>query len=280
MRAPRPNDRFLRCFGTKRPLFGVIHLEPLPGSPRFASSLAAIERRALADARACLDNGAAGLVIENFGDVPFRRDEAEPQVIAAMASIARAVRQLAPDAALGVNVLRNASLAALGIAVGTGLDFIRVNVLSGVAVTDQGILEGRAAELLRMRRALEAERVAILADVRVKHAAPLREAPLEIEIEELIARAGADAVLVTGATTGRPPSRRHLEAAVAAARGARVLVASGVDPLGVSDLAAADGFVVGSALERGGRAGRPVDPARVARMVAAIAALPARRRPA
>ena len=44
----------------------------------------------------------------------------------------------------------------------------------GVVATDQGMIEGCAAELLRARATLD-RRIAILADVRVKHGLPLHE---------------------------------------------------------------------------------------------------------
>ncbi len=55
----------------------------------------------------------------------------------------------------GINVLRNDGRAALAVAHAAQADFIRVNVLAGVRVTDQGIVEGIAHELLRDRSLLD-----------------------------------------------------------------------------------------------------------------------------
>ena len=74
---------------------------------------------------------------------------------------------------IGVNVLRNDAIAALSIAHACEANFIRVNVLSGAVVSDQGLIQGRAAELVRLRHAW-ASPIQILADVGVKHAAPWR----------------------------------------------------------------------------------------------------------
>ena len=81
--------------------------------------------------------------------------------------------EASPGIAIGINVLRNDARAALAIAAVVGAACIRVNVHTGARVTDQGLVEGRAAETLRLRRALGAESVAIWADVNVKHSAPL-----------------------------------------------------------------------------------------------------------
>ena len=66
-------------------LIGVVHLQPLPGSPRWRGNLSAIAKAAVADARAYERGGADALFIENFGDVPFTRGQVAPETIAAMA---------------------------------------------------------------------------------------------------------------------------------------------------------------------------------------------------
>ncbi len=256
-------------FGRGRTLIGVVHLAPLPGSPRASESLSRIRESAIADARAYFDHGADAVIVENFGDAPFHRDIAEEQVVAAMAVIGSDLKSLAKGKPVGVNVLRNAALSALAVAVGAELDFLRVNVLTGAAVTDQGIIEGRAAELLRRRRMLESD-CRILADLRVKHATPMRTEDVAVEVEELLDRALVDAILVTGKTTGRAPGHEWLDAVAACSKGAPVLVASGATADNLRSFTAARGFVVGTALKQGGEISRPVDPRRVARFRSAM----------
>ncbi len=241
-------------------LIGVIHLPPLPGSPRVRLPLAEVEAQVERDAAALAEAGFDAVVVENFGDAPFFKEEAPAVTIAAMTRCALAARRAAPRLALAINVLRNDGAAALAIAAATGAAAIRVNVLTGARVTDQGIVEGRAAELLRLRRALDAEAVEIWADVAVKHSAPLAERPLADETRDLVGRALADAVLVTGGGTGQAVDPAHLSAVREAAGGRPVLVASGasVEALPVlKDLC--EGVIVGSALRVDGRAGGPID---------------------
>jgi membrane complex biogenesis BtpA family protein len=240
-------------------LIGVIHLPPLPASPRFAGDLAAVVASAARDAQLLAEAGFEGIVVENFGDAPFVPGRVSPVTVAAMTTAALAVRAAAPEVALGINVLRNDAEAALAIAVATGARFIRVNVHTGARVTDQGLIEGRAHETLRMRRALSAERVALFCDVDVKHSAPLAARPLGEEAHDLALRGLADAVLVTGSGTGRGVDRRDLDEVAAALHGeVPVLCASGVTLDTLSELGEA-GVIVGSCLRASGRAGDPVD---------------------
>ena len=84
-------------------------------------------------------------------------------------------------------------------------------------------------------------------------------------------RAGADAVLVTGPATGRPPDAQRLAAARRAAAGAPVLVASGATARNVRALLEhADGVIVGTALKRGGRTSAPPDRRRVRSFLEAL----------
>ena len=243
-------------------LTGVLHLPPLPGSPRFAGDLAAIARQAAAEARALVAAGFDAVMVENFGDAPFFPGRVDAVTVAAITTCAIAVREAAPGLALGINVLRNDAESALAIAACTGATLVRVNVHSGARVTDQGVVEGRAHAVTRLRRALDAGHVRLLCDVDVKHSAALAARPIEEEAEEVTARGLADAVLVTGTGTGRGVATSDLERVFRAVH-VPVLVASGSTPESLPALraAGAHGVIVGTAIRAAARAGDPVDPA-------------------
>lgn len=249
---------------------GVIHLPPLPGSPGAArldpaSALSRAGLWAVKEAKALQSAGFEGIIIENFGDAPFYKTKVPSETIAAFSVIAAAVRETV-RIPIGINVLRNDANAALSIAAVTGAEFIRVNVLSGVTATDQGLIEGDAAGLIRERLRLNASHIAILADVHVKHGQSLSSESLALAIEETAGRGGADAVIVTGTTTGRAPIRGDLELAFTAAKhcGVPLYVGSGLDARNIADLPDRSiGLIVGSALRRGNRAGAPLESRRM-----------------
>jgi membrane complex biogenesis BtpA family protein len=208
-------------------------------------------------------------MLENFGDAPFYPDDVPPGVIAAMTRVALEVRR-AFSGVLGINVLRNDGRAALAIAAAVGAQMIRVNVLTGARVTDQGLVVGRAHELLRERRALGADGIAILADVDVKHSAALAPRPIADEVKDTVGRGLADAVIVSGGGTGAAVDLTKLAAVKAAAGRTPVLIGSGATAESLAALAvSADGFIVGTALERDGIPGEVVEVERVRRVMAA-----------
>jgi len=251
-----------------KPLIGMVHLLPLPGSPRWRGSMDDVVARALADAEALGSGGMDGILVENFLDAPFFAEVVPPETVAAMARVVAAVVQISP-VPVGVNVLRNDARSALGIAVATGASFIRVNVHTGVMWTDQGRIRGRAAHTLRQRAALDSH-VAILADVLVKHATPPPGLTPEQAAADTWVRGLADALVVTGSGTGRPTELEELAEVLRGAPTAPILSGSGVTPENVGAvLAVADGAIVGTSLTREGRAGSGVDLEKVRALVSA-----------
>lgn len=254
--------RRIELWGSSLPVVGVVHLLPLPGSPGHDRSLSQIENAALRDAEALAAGGVDALIVENFGDRPFFPSRVPPETVACMAVIARAIRSEC-HLPLGINVLRNDAFSALAIAEAVGAAFIRVNVFTGARLTDQGVVEGEAHEIVRYRRALGSDAM-ILADVGVKHSVPIADVPIGEEVSDALSRGAADAVIVTGAATGAPADSADLAEARAAAGEAPVLVGSGVNPDTLDDLTeSADGFIVGSFFKEEGDVMRPVDADRV-----------------
>jgi membrane complex biogenesis BtpA family protein len=247
----------------RRPLLiGVVHLRPLPGSPRWQGDLQKVLKLAVADARAYEDGGADAVFIENFGDVPFTKGKVGPETIAAMAAAGRAVHQ-AIKLPIGFNVLRNDACAALALCAACEGEFIRVNVHTGAMLTDQGLLEGNAYETLRYRRQI-CPAAEIFADVHVKHAKPLGEWTIEASARDTVERGLADALIVSGAGTGLATDLRDVERVRRACTHTRILLGSGVTVANVHEFVpAADGFIVGTSLKVGGKVSNPVDVKRV-----------------
>jgi uncharacterized protein len=251
------------------PLVGMVHLGPLPGAPRFRGDLEAVLAAATADARALEAAGFHAILVENYGDAPFFADDVPKGTVAAMARAVAEVRR-AVRLPVGVNVLRNDALAALDVAAATGAAFIRVNILSGTASTDQGPITGQAA-LVARRRATLGHPVLVLADVFVKHSVPPPGLTLEQAAADTWERAGADALVVTGTGTGRPAALDDVARVRAAAPEAPVFVGSGVTAATLPEvLRLAQGAIVGTALKRDGVVTAPVDPDRARALVAAL----------
>ncbi len=259
----------------KKPILGVVHLGALPhraggtggaGGTDGAGSFDEVYEAGLRDARALAAGGVTGVILENFGDAPCRKgtadDPVSPDVPAALAVMARAVR-LEVGVLVGINCLRNDGMAALGAAAVAGASWVRVNVLSGACVTDQGIVEGEAARLAAYRRQLGIE-IVVLADLFVKHAVPLGDMDPVIAAKDLAGRSGADALIVTGPRTGEPVDVEFLDTVKQAVGDFPVWIGSGLCAENASALwPRCDGGIVGTAFKVDSKVAAAVDRERV-----------------
>ena len=261
-------------FGVRKPLIGVVHLLPLPGSPRWRGNMESVLARAQEDALTLTEGGASGIIVENFGDVPYSIGSVGPDTVAAMTLAEQSVRHTV-DLPVGVNVLRNDPHSALAIAAVTGSHFIRVNVHYGVMVADEGIVQGQSHDTLRNRHSLGAEdEIKILADVLVKHATSIGNVDIAQAARDTVFRGLADCLIVTGPSTGSVAALEDLVKVKGAVPDVPVLVGSGVNKDNAEAyLAIADGAIVGTSLKVGGIVQNPVDPERVKRLANRFKAL-------
>jgi membrane complex biogenesis BtpA family protein len=257
-----------QIFKTKNPIIGVVHLLPLPSSPRWGGNLKTVIARAEQEATALAAGGVDGIIIENFFDAPFAKDCVDPAIVSAMTLIVDRLKGMVA-LPIGINVLRNDAKSAMAIAACVEAEFIRVNVLIGVMATDQGLIEGQAHHLLRYRRELGSD-IGILADVLVKHARPLGTPNLTTAVQDTIERGLADGVILSGWATGSPPTFEDLELASTAAGDTPVFIGSGANWENIAGLLqAADGVIVASSLKRKGKITETIDPIRVSQFVEA-----------
>jgi len=256
-------------FGVAKPIIGMIHLLPLPGSTRSQLSLPEILDRALKDAGELEEGGVHGAMVENMGDLPFKLSEVEPHTISAMTLIAHEISRRV-RIPLGINVLRNDARAALAIAHSVGAKFIRVNIYSGVMITSHGIAVGQSERLLAYRNFLGAN-VKIFADIWVKHAIPLGNPTLEFLARETAYRELADALIVSGMATGTEPDLEDLVRVKKAVPDVPVLIGSGVNPENITTfLQHADGAIVGTFFRKDHRLSNPVEKERVIQLMKAM----------
>lgn len=251
--------------GITKPVIGMVHLAALPGSPRYAGDWKQVQRAAVQDARELVRAGVHGLMLENYGDVPFFPGRVPVHVVTHMTAIACEIRSAFPEMPLGLNVLRNDGQSALAISAAVGGCFIRVNVLTAGRLTDQGIIQGIAHELMRDRSALASD-VKVLADVDVKHSSPLGPVSthqLEDEVANTVERGLADAIVVSGRGTGKAVDLAKLQRIHAAAGSTPVWIGSGASADTLRQLwPLCEGLIVGSALQCSSMAGQGIDPLR------------------
>lgn len=258
-------------FSTERALVGMVHLHALPGTPKHRYSIKRIMQMAVEEARLLVDEGFDSILLENMHDVPYLRRDVGPEIVSAMTSVCGAVRA-AVDVPLGVQILAGANHASLAVAHVIGAQFIRAEGFVFASVADEGLIgDADAGPLLRYRRAIGAENVSILADIRKKHSAHAITSDVDVcEYAKAAEFFGADGVIITGLSTGQAIRIDDLGTARVATK-LPLVVGSGVTPQCVEHLFAyADALIVGSWYKHDGVWSQPPDPARVRQLVAAV----------
>jgi len=249
----------------------MIHVGALPGTPRSATDLGQIIQQAVAEAATYTAAGLDGLLIENMHDVPYLCGKVGPEIVAGMTAVGLAVRRASP-LPLGVQVLAAANREALAVAQACGATFVRIENFAYAHVADEGLMPvAEAGPLLRYRRQIGAENVAVVADVKKKHSSHAITGDVSLaQAAQTSEFFGADAIVVTGAATGQAASAQEVAAAGRAVR-IPVWVGSGVRPDNLPLLwPHADAFIVGSFFKVDGSWSGPVDPARVEKFMTRV----------
>jgi len=242
----------------QKPLIGMIHMPALPGAPSNTKSMKELTEFALSEADKLEGAGLDACIVENVGDTPLFKQDLPAYSVAAMTLVTRKVVEHT-RMKVGVNMLRNACEEALSVAHIAGAQFIRCNVLIGAYATDQGIIEGCAARVARLKKEL-GSKVLVFGDVHVKHAYPIFNVEIQYAAQDLAERGGADAVIVSGARSPVPPSFDRVRK-VRDAITKPVLIGSGIGLANIRKFyGRSDGIIIGEPdFKVGGVWGGPSD---------------------
>lgn len=247
---------FEEVFGSEKPVIGDIHLPPLPGSPKYNSSLKIenIVEFAMSEAKIYAENGFDGIILENYGDVPYYPDRVGPETVAIMTYIASEIIKNV-KIFLGIQVMKNDPIASISIAHTVGGKFVRVNNL-----------EEKTYEIQKFRKVLRAEEVKIFADV--EHAL-IGNRDITRVAEDLAYYDLADAIIISGGFPGFRGRRVNIEdiekiKGRAAFSNFPILVAGGINKDNVQEyLKVCDGIIIATSLKIDGVTTNPLDPFRV-----------------
>lgn len=270
-------NRFESLFSKPKPVIGMVHLRPLPGSPLYDPTEMDM-RRILAvardEARILEDAGVDGVQVENMWDIPYLPGrEIGPETVAALSV---GVYEVARSVAIptGAECHMNGADLALAAAIAGGAQWIRVFEWCNAFISQSGYIEAIGGKVSRMRKTLGAKEIACLCDVNVKHGSHyiIHDRSVEEQAMDVEAQDG-DAVIVTGFDTGMPPTverilscKNHVKLPILLGSGTTCENASAL-------LRHADGAIVGSYFKHDGNWKNPVDAGRTRAFMLAVEAL-------
>ena len=226
-------------------LIGMIHLLPLPGTPKY-TNFDAVIKKAQYEAKLLEQLGFDAIIIENMHDVPYLNRKVGEEIVAAFTAISVILKQTI-KIPIGIQILAGANNAAIAVAKMAKLDFIRAEGFVFSHIADEGFMDSDAGKLLRYRKMIDAENIKIYTDIKKKHSA--HTITKDVSIVETAKAAEfflSDGVIITGSSTGVPASIAELKS-VRNSLKLPIFIGSGITPDNLADYYDyADGFIVGS----------------------------------
>jgi hypothetical protein len=262
------NERFRRIFTAPKPLIAMAHVPPLPGTPLYdaKAGIPGLIDSLRSSVEILVDAGFDAVMFCNEGDRPYRFEGGYDGV----AVMSRVIAESAPKSIpYGADFLWD-SAAALAIGVATGASFIR-EVVTGYYESDMGPWVTDAGALLRERRRLDADDLAVFMNITPEFASAVGNRTLGQVARSVVVSSIPDAILISGPMAGAEPDLDLLkEAKEAVGDDAPVLVNTGTKATNIASfLTVADGAIVGSDLKYDGYTWNALDPERVAKFMEA-----------
>lgn len=242
-------------FNTNKAVIGMLHLKPLPGSPRYqGENLNDIYDFTMKDLEALERGGVDGVIIENAWDIPFSKPEnIGYETVSSMTAIAEKINN-ETNLPIGINVLANGAIQALAICKAVDLPFMRVNQWVNAYIANEGFVEGASAEAKRYQSKIKGENIKIFTDVHVKHGSHsiVSDRSLEDQTHDNIFF-DSDGLITTGTRTGNAIDLQELKS-IKESSDLPVIVGSGMNIGNAKDvLSIADGCIIGSSIKVDGK---------------------------
>lgn len=260
--------------GRPKPIVGMVHFPPLPGTPLYdaAGGMAAIRAWVQRDLHALQAGGIHAVMFCNENDRPYRLD-ADMATVAAMGDVIGSLKSEI-TVPYGVNVLWD-PIATLALAAATGAAFCR-EIFTGAFAGDFGLWVRTAGDSFRYRKQLDAGHVRMMFNINAEFAQQLAPRPIAEVAKSVAFSSSPDAILISGPITSQPANASALAEVAAAVEGTGipVLVNTGFKASNAAELLQfADGAIVGSSLKVDGVTWNPVEQARVEELMRVVAGL-------
>lgn len=265
-------------FGTEKPIIAMLHLDALPGDPRFryGDSMECVVEHARADLKALQEGGVDGVLISNEFSLPYERHMSfvTPAAMAYVIGVLKSELRVP----FGVDCISD-GLATIELAAAVNANFVR-GTFSGVYVGDGGLYNNDFSQLLRRKAALHLDDLKMLYFINPESDRNLDTRPLADIAKSTIFKAHPDGLCISANAAGQDVDEGLIAAVKEAAPDVAVLCNTGCRPDTIArKLAYADAAVVGTYFKENGKLENAnlenvrVDAARVKEFMAVVKAL-------
>lgn len=239
-------------FGVKKPIISMLHLDPLPGDPRWkeGDSLDVVIEHARHDLHALQDGGVDGILFSNEFSLPYERT----MNFVTPATMAFIIGNLRSEIRVpfGVDAISDGA-ACIELAAATACDFIR-GTFHGVYVGDGGFYNNDFSKLQRRRTELHLQKLRMLYFINPESDRAMDPRPLAEIASSTIFKAHPDGLCISAQAAGQDVDEDLMASVKAKNPEVCVLCNTGCRPDTIeAKLATSDGAVVGTYFKEGGQ---------------------------
>lgn len=226
---------------------GMVHLpETYTCMHSSYSEIRTFIEAAVTDAYVLQESGFDCVMLQNGKDV-FAKGQKNNFTVALLAQICGEIRSKL-SIPLGISVLKNDAITALSLAKLSDMQFVRCKVYAGAALGGEGIIEGCGGEAVFYRDQIRAENIELWSETYDLSSRPLIEMSFEENIK-WCKKMKSDSFIVCGKNHGE--TLDYCRRARKLTADEKIIIGGGVNLKNMEESAAvADGFIVGSAVEK------------------------------
>lgn len=241
-----------KMFEVKKPIITMLHLDPLPGDPRFhyGDTMERVVEHARADLHALQDGGVDGIMFSNEFSLPYERHMS----FITPAAMARVIGELKSEIRVpyGVDCISDGQ-ASIELAAAVDAKFIR-GTFSGVYVGDGGFYNNDFSVLLRRKAALHLDDLKMLYFINPESDRSMDTRPLVDIAKSTIFKAHPDGLCISANAAGQDVDDELIASVKSGAPDVVVLCNTGCRPDTIErKLTTADAAVVGTYFKEGGK---------------------------
>ena len=258
-----------KMFGVKKPIFAMLHLDPLPGDPmyRYGDTMGRVVELARKDLHALQDGGVDGIIFSNEFSLPYERHMS----FVTPAAMARVIGELKSEIKIpcGVDCISDGQ-ACIELAAAVDAKFVR-GTFCGVYVGDGGLYNNDFSQLMRRKAALHLDNLKMLYFINPESDRNLDTRPLAEIARSVIFKASPDGLCISASSAGQEVDDQLIASVKAGAPDVVVLCNTGcrVDTV-ARKLKTSDAAVVGTTFKEDGDFHKHIDIKRVSEFMQVV----------
>lgn len=239
-------------FKVKKPIIAMLHLDPLPGDPRYryGDCMETVAAHAREDLRALQEGGVDGVLFSNEFSLPYQRHMS----FVTPAAMARVIGELKSELTVpyGVDCISDGA-ATLELAAAVDAKFVR-GTFCGVYVGDGGLYDNDFSTLLRRKAALHLDELKMLYFITPESDRNLDTRPLADIASSTIFKAHPDGLCISASAAGQDVDEELMAAVKKKNPEVVVLCNTGCRPDTIAHkLSVSDAAVVGTTFKENGK---------------------------